>query len=191
MSSYRLIVYQLTRPISYLFIKHSDKYLYDWVVPFILLLVVAVISYFLPVGLVEIYALVEKMSGFFSSLPGFFIAALAAIATFNRLDIDRPMAGKNPPKVETLINTQYLDVELTRRRFLCMLFSFLTMQSIALSLLGFIPESFGFYDLEKTLLKVEAFWAVVYLLIYFFFALQLLTITMHGMYYLGDRIHYQ
>lgn len=190
MSSYRLIVYQLTRPISYLFIKHSDKYIYDWAIPFLLLILISVTAYILPVGLIEIFSLVEKMSGFFSSLPGFFIAALAAIATFNRVDIDRPMAGKNPPKVETLVNTQYLDVELTRRRFLCMLFSFLTMQSIALSLLGFVPASFGFYDMSDALINIDAPWAIIYLLVYFFFALQLLTITMHGMYYLGDRIHY-
>lgn len=191
MSSYRLIVYQLTRPISYLFIKHTDKYIYDWVVPFILLLIFSLGVFFLPVGILELYALVEKMSGFFSALPGFFIAALAAIATFNRLDIDRPMSGKNPPKVETLINTQYLDVELTRRRFLCMLFSFLTMESIGLSLFGFIPQSFDFYDMDKSSMNLDFSWSVIYLFVYFFFSFQVLTITMHGMYYLGDRIHYQ
>ncbi|MDN7131758.1 hypothetical protein JNO04_05235 [Halomonas sp. MC140] len=190
MNSYKLIVYQLTRPVSYLFIKHADKYIYDWVVPFVLLVVSAILMIIFSASVFEIYLLVEKVADFLGSLPGFFIAALAAIATFNRLDIDKPMAGKNPPKVETLVNTQYLEVELSRRRFLCMLFSFLTMQSIILSVFGFLPEVFGFYSKDNMVMNISAFASISFLLIYFFFAFQLLAATMHGMYYLGDRIHY-
>ena len=187
-SSYKLIIYQLTRPVSYLFIQHRDKYIYDWVFPSVLLSLLAVGCYFLRADVVDVFHFVKELSGFFGSLPGFFIAALAAVATFNRVDIDKPMSGKNPPTVETLINTQYLDVTLSRRRFLCMLFSFLTMQSIFVSILGMVPSSFGFY--ADGILEVNFYFALSYLAIYFFMALQLLTATMHGMYYLGDRIHY-
>ncbi|TLF46040.1 hypothetical protein FEI13_17275 [Halomonas urmiana] len=188
MSDLKLIFYQLTRPVSYLFIKHKDKYIYDWVVPSVTLAALSALSYFMSFQLIDMYRFLAGVSGFLSSLPGFFVAALAAIATFNRLDIDKPMAGENPPKVETLINTQYRDVELSRRRFLCMLFSFLAVQSIVLSVVGLIPESFGFYGDGK--INVSGNVAYSFLAFYFFFAIQLLTATMHGMYYLGDRIHY-
>lgn len=188
MSDSKFIFYQLTRPVSYLFIKHRDKYLYDWVIPSLALGVLAVVSYVMKLTLLDMYDFLAGVSEFLSSLPGFFVAALAAIATFNRLDIDKPMAGEDPPKVETLINTQYRDVELSRRRFLCMLFSFLAVQSIVLSVVGLIPESFGFYNDDQVL--VSDYVAYGFIASYFFFTMQLLTATMHGMYYLGDRIHY-
>ncbi|WP_252106660.1 MULTISPECIES: hypothetical protein [unclassified Halomonas] len=190
MVSYKIIIYQLTRPVSYLFIKHSDKYIYDWVVPSILLVTTSVLFFLLSIDFFNLYLLVGKISTLLAALPGFFIAALAAVATFNRLDIDKPMSKENPPKIETLINTQYKDMPLSRRRFLCMLFSFLTVQSIFLSFLGFIPESFVFYDPSNSNVLIHHGVSIAYFLVFFFFFFQLLTTTMHGLYYLGDKIHY-
>lgn len=81
---------------------------------------------------------IKSISGFVSNLPGFYIAALAAIATFNREQIDYPLIGTNgTPFIKitrTKENGRIVDTQekLTRRLFLCMLFSFLTALSICI-----------------------------------------------------------
>ena len=115
-----MILYQLLRPYAYLQIEHPKKYIYDWVIPFLLtafFLVICLIfvdydNYFSSSGLIS------KFLDFVEILPGFYIAALAAIATFQRNDIDQHMP--NPaPKLNIKIKGKDQNIELTRRRFLC------------------------------------------------------------------------
>ena len=76
----------LLRPLSYLSIEHKQKWIVDWVYP----LIFAVLSTALLFGLkkygnIPLYAdgaVIAKILGFVQGLPGFYIAALAAIATF-------------------------------------------------------------------------------------------------------------
>ena len=92
-ASFRLIFYQLLRPFSYLRIKHEDKKVYDWVLPAILtILTLVVFKYTMPISsVVESNGVIAEITSFVSNLPGFFIAALAAVATFNKNDIDQLM----------------------------------------------------------------------------------------------------
>jgi hypothetical protein len=55
----------------------------------------------------------DRLLGFIQNLPGFFIAALAAVATFGRADLDALMPGK-PPRVSILYHGRPTEVELTR-----------------------------------------------------------------------------
>ena len=84
------IVYQLTRPISYLLLHHPAGKIYNWRIPFVLALLSAVLLFVcLDVATIATKdGLIDQLAGFITGLPGFLIAALAAIATFNRPVID-------------------------------------------------------------------------------------------------------
>lgn len=76
----------LLRPLSYLSIKHKQKWIVDWVYPIILAVLSTVFLFCLKkIGSIPLYAdgaLVAKILGFVQGLPGFYIAALAAICYF-------------------------------------------------------------------------------------------------------------
>lgn len=180
---FRVIVYQLSRPLSYLRISHEDKWVYDWLIPGILTVITCFVSArWISLGeLTSSDGLIAGLTGFVSNLPGFFIAALAAVATFNKNDIDKLMA--NPPKIEVLYQGNFLMVEMTRRRFLCVLFSYLTAVSIFLVIFSKIALSINL----TTEYAVELSWVGV--TVFFFVLWQMILATILGLYYLGERLH--
>ncbi|WP_373949616.1 hypothetical protein [Vibrio pomeroyi] len=177
------IFYQLTRPLSYLRIKHADKWVYDWLAPIVLTAVTCVIIYFfIPVSdVVKGSGLIDSINGFIGNLPGFFIAGLAAVATFNKHDIDQLM--DNPPTIEIMHHGYPLMIEMTRRRFLCVLFSYLTAVSIFLVLCTKIALA----------ITVPSEWFIpaawVGIVGFFFLLWQMILATVLGLYYLGERLH--
>ncbi|WP_264290219.1 hypothetical protein [Duffyella gerundensis] len=185
------IIHQLFRPFGYLSIKGvSGKFIYDWVIPFILSFLSMAYFYFLatPSSLLGGNGFFKNTISFISILPGFYIAALAAIATFNRKQIDDPLISD--------AGTPYIYVkgvkengkpyrtkeDMTRRLFLCMLFSFLTAESIFLIML----HNFAIPLLAT---PTNAYCIAIYSFIFLLILWQLLVTTFFGLYYLGDRIH--
>lgn len=82
-------------------------------------------------------------------------------------------------------------VKLTRRRFLAMLFSFLTCESIALVMYSVMFMSFG-----SSIAAIEFFGggaskiAVIGMtFVYFTLLMQMLAATFWGLYYLGFKLH--
>lgn len=185
------ILHQLLRPFGYLNIKGvSGKFIYDWAIPFALscLSMIYLYAATTPKVLLSSDGFLKNTISFISILPGFYIAALAAIATFNRKQIDDPLISDN--------GTPYIYVkgvkengkpyrtkeDMTRRLFLCMLFSFLTAESILLIML---------HNFASPLLSTATniYCLGVYLFIFLLILWQLLVTTFFGLYYLGDRIH--
>ncbi|WP_205960273.1 MULTISPECIES: hypothetical protein [Pantoea] len=192
-----MIFYQLLRPFGYLTIKKvKGKSLYDWIVPLIFSIISLLLISFSHGGIqlaVGDGGLVSKLTGFISNLPGFYIAALAAIATFNRAGIDKLLISNNnsgssqsPYIVVKDVKSNgipmKIEVEITRRVFLCLLFSFLTAESIILVIFSFL---FSFL-----LLPAAHYLSFIYLTVFIFVFWQLIVSTFFGLYYLGDRIHY-
>src|SRR5258706_8987546 len=68
-------------------------------------------------------------------LTGFYIASLAAVATFNKPGLDDPMAG-DPPTLREDYCAITTVKPLTRRRFLCLLFGYLSWLSLFLYFIG-------------------------------------------------------
>lgn len=180
---FHLIVYQLMRPFSYLRIKHRDKWIYDWFVPLAFTVVTLVIVYlYVPLSAIGGGSgLISSLIDFISNLPGFFIAALAAVATFNKHDIDELMA--NPPKIEILHHGNPLMVDMTRRRFLCVLFAYLTAVSIFLVIFGRIGLVITVSQEYYLILS----WSAITIFLYFLW--QMVIATVLGLYYLGERLH--
>ena len=125
-------------------------------------------------------------------LPGFYIAALAAIATFQAPTMDTALDGR----AATLKSSEHgIDSErkLTRRRFLCLLFGYLSFLSLILALLGNLPGSVH----PLLLFSKEVVWEWgnlcrgVCLGLFGLFFMQLVSLTLLGLFYLSDRIHWK
>lgn len=180
----------LFAPLSYLRIRHEAKLWADWVYP----LVFSALSTFLvmrygPDGVIAgENGLLSKLLIICSVLPGFYIAALAAIATFNRPDIDQLMPPPTPVMTQR-IGGKKNKIELTRRRFLAHLFAFLCFESLAVMVACMFASLVGaaivdcFIPSVASCLKA----GLVFLLLLIFW--QMLCGTLLGLYYLGDRLY--
>lgn len=186
------MIRNLLSPLSYLRIKHEQKPFADWTLPSVF----SIISILLicwtrgqyPTDIHEEGGILSKILAFTQNLPGFYIAALAAIATFNKNGIDQVMP-EPAPKIETFRQNRRVTIDLTRRSFLCMMFAFLTTESIAITVAIIFWQTL--YPPIKTITTTYpgAFFSMIYTSGTLFMFWQMIITTMWGLYYLGDRIH--
>lgn len=186
-----MLIYQLLRPFAYLSIDHSAKWKFDWMVPFFLSFVCMLILY--PAGhridYFGVDGLINRLTSFVQILPGFYVAALAAIATFNRVDIDQHMPDPAPTIKITLQTGQKNEIPLTRRRFLCLMFAFLAAESFVILVLAIFSSAIGPFMKELVVGSLATFTKFSFVFFILFLFWQLVTITFMGLYYLGDRLH--
>ncbi len=159
-------------------------------IPLIFGILSGIIVYFLPINL-NIFGqngIVSQTNGLLQILTGFFIASLAAVATFQRTELDDVMQG-NPPKLP--INSGYQFEELTRRRFLCLLFGYLSGISIFLYIFGslatILAPVFQFLVTGSYIYHIIS--RVLFSTLYCSILGNLLVTTFLGLYFLVDRIH--
>lgn len=174
------ILRKLLKPLIYLRIKHKQKLYIDLILPVIIGGVLTAIFFFSPVQikLLGQGSLVGLVNGLLQILIGFFVASLAAVATFQREGLDEVMVGKAP----TLRGEK-----ITRRQFVCYMFGYLALVSIVLYFGG------GITELTVGLLKVlitEKYELFKYSAIFIYLSLlaNLVLTTMLALYYLTDRI---
>ncbi|MGY6089400.1 hypothetical protein [Avibacterium paragallinarum] len=176
------VLQKLCAPLRYLKITHREKTFFDYVLPAIATaLFLAVNQYLLPKPLLFLgeKSIVSVVNGILQMLSGFYIASLAAVATFNRPEIDEQML--NAP---TLNN-----IPVTRRLFLTHLFGYLAFISIMLYFIG------GFAQIASSnISQLETFeyyniicWVAQSL--YIFSIFNLIFVTLLGLYFMIDRIH--
>lgn len=184
----------LLRPFAYLRITESGRtlILMNWLLP-LLLAAIATIGIWCVAPAVNFYktdGLFSKVLGFVQSLPGFYIAALAAVATFSQEALDKPMAGQ-APKARIVYNGKLIEVDLTRRRFLCLMFSYLTAVSFVLTLALVFSTSLAASLREGVCGNpwyiALARWGGASVLL--FVTAQMVTVTFYGLFYLGERMH--
>ena len=184
---------ELTRPFSYLWIKHSSKRLtvVNWIIPAVCSLAAIVAGSILP-GSIDIFGstgVLSKILSFVQSLPGFYIAALAAVATFNNPHMDRAMPGE-APTLRILHNGELTPraISLTRRRLLCVMFAFLTVASVVLTVtaIGALTVAPALKDALPSHLYTPAKFA--FSALYFLLFFQMLCVTMWGLFYIGERM---
>ncbi|GAW86486.1 hypothetical protein bplSymb_SCF02805P001 [Bathymodiolus platifrons methanotrophic gill symbiont] len=110
------MIRHLLRPFSYLSIEHELKKKVDWNYPCSLSIISTGLAFWLQqFAHISLYAdsgMISKILNFVQVLPGFYIAALAAIATFNRIDIDKIMPSP-APKIGMFIQGNNVVIELT------------------------------------------------------------------------------
>ena len=133
--------YQITRAFAFGQIEHPTLNLINRQIP-AGMAVLAVVGYMLlPVR--PPLAGDDGLSGYAfritSLLPGFFIAALAAVATFQRAELDETMPDPSP-MLEVRTGEDASPVPLSHRVFLCHLFAYLTSTSLLVILLSVSGE---------------------------------------------------
>ncbi|WP_313590443.1 hypothetical protein [Agrobacterium cavarae] len=193
-----MLGYEFTRWWTYRRIRDTKMVHYVWTVPLSLTTLSFLIYYILPVrpSITGVGGLLDRLSLAFTILPGFFISALAAVATFTRAEMDETMPDPAPT---VLVHHQgrLVPIELTRRSFLSYLFSYLSIMSM---FLFFMCGSVEFLDrnFDSVLGSVanETLRTGVNIIvknIFIFFVLYLCSsvfVTMlHGIYFLCERIH--
>nr|DAF26807.1 MAG TPA: hypothetical protein [Caudoviricetes sp.] len=189
---------RLFRPLLFLCIKGSSLNRYRFWIP--LLSSFAVLVYLYCFSKTPIISgtdsVVSRLLSFLQLLPGFYIAALAAISTFSRRLMDKPLAG-DKVTLEACENG-YVEVRiLTRRRFLSYLFGYLSFESLWLfvaccflqitDLHCYIQEQLVMHDLVLLSSNIEL---IIFYPVLFLFC-QMFILTLLGLFYLSDRIHWK
>ncbi len=181
----------LFRPFAYLTIRHPSRLplWVNWLLPAggVVLALAALLGFDVAINAFGEQGLVARLLAFVQTLVGFYIAALAAVASFNSTHLDRVMPSP-APTMRVKYNSTLQEVPLTRRRFLCAMFAYLTALSflfsitaiIALSLApamaAIIPDTMG-ATLQRACLAL-----------FLLAVLQMTTITFWGLFYLGERM---
>jgi hypothetical protein len=186
-----MLIGQLLKPFGYLAIQHPYKWVVDWLYPAVLsAITIALICRFSDIAkLLEQNGLIPLTLSFVQSLPGFYIAALAAIATFGRMDID-DILPEPTPRVLVKLRGRWNSIDLTRRRFLAMLFAFLTGESIAIVIccIGLISFGSGINGWSHSGYAIGHY---TFIVLCFFLTLsvyQMILATFWGLYYLGYKL---
>lgn len=178
---------KLLTPLSFLRLRSPDLRFYQWYAPAFLTIGSLFGFYLLPSTphLLTDKGLVNTINGLLTTLIGFYIAALAAIATFNNESLDEVMKGR-PPIISVNRKGTTSEEVLTRRRFLVVLFGYCSFLSIMLFVFGvmtlLVAPSVG-----------QSYWSTplrfIWLIVYFAMASSLFIVTLLGLHYLIDRMH--
>lgn len=178
---------KLLTPLTFLRLQSADLRAYQWTIPGILALVALIGFLVLPVRppVLTDKGLINTVNGLLNTLIGFYIAALAAIATFKNDTLDQTMKGR-PPVLKVTRGGEVNEEPFTRRRFLVVLFGYCAFLAILLFGLGvvslMVAPSFA-------TVKFVAVLRVVWLALYFAMCASLLVSTLLGLHYLIDRMH--
>lgn len=189
---------RLLRPVLFLCIKGEGLNYYRYWLPFWSTTIV--ICYFViyprEIILFGDRSIISTLSSLLQLLPGFYIAALAAISTFNRKLMDKKLSGATV----TLISCENGNLEqreLSRRHFLSLLFgylSFLSMMILVFSCITQMASPMEIIDMYLKTIDAKQYsklieWGFFVPIIFFFF--QMIMITFLGLFYLCDRMHWK
>lgn len=180
----------LIAPLAYLRARSLAKGYWDYGLP---LFAAAIGSWAYVLAPAEIPVIGEKglvasVNELLQVLVGFYIAALAAVASLNSVSLDQPVEG-DPVTIDQVSVEGVAQVSLNRRRLLSLMFSYLSFSSISLYALGVFVNI-----ANENVKQILPLWLVPsakvgFLGFYVFVVAQLVCITLVTLYYLGDRIH--
>lgn len=193
---------QLLVPCNYLRIQHGDsllesKFVYDFIIPGILTVMTVSGSWWLgiPMTFSKQPNLVNSITQLLALMIGFYLAALAAVATFDRAGIDSPLKGGDATLwVRDHNGGERKKKTLSYRKFISYMFGYLSFLSLNLFIfiiflsqawpkfikkLSFIPN---WSNLQK--IAIDPF---IYSIV-FFAIWQMVITSMLAIYFLADRL---
>lgn len=194
----RELLYELTRGFAYRNISHPDMRKYTTWLP--LLIYTACIAFYFGLGLdfkwLGTNGVFNGLQTILSTLPGFYFAGLAAVATFGGRGMDTTMPEPTP-SISILVRGKFVPHDLSRRQFLSYLFSYLVVLSflLCLSILGInalaptLPSFVSFMEAMQYgpwLLSIIKFCLGSALLLGLS---SMLITTLHGIFFLTERMH--
>lgn len=173
---------RLLRPLAYLSIRHETKYKFDWGWPLGLAVVTVLIFWVLPAKpqLLGDKGLLKGVRELIALLGAFYVAALAAVATFARPTLDMPMEG-TPPELAGR--------PLTRRQYVCYLFGYLALVAFTLFIVLVAAEALA-PSIKIVVAKEYLSWVRNILIVPLAFVFwNMMITTMLGVYFLVDKVH--
>ena len=180
----------LFRPLSFLSIRHASNLpvLVNWALPVAATVVSLLSLHWLgsDVNMFGPQGLLDRLLSFIQTLAGFYIAALAAVSSFNSPHLDREMPAP-APTLHIMYNGGMQLVPVTRRRFLTSMFAYLTSLSFLFSLAAIVSLVLA------PVLKQTWSGAVIYLYwigagLFLLALFQMICVTFWGLFYLGERM---
>ena len=193
-----MIWHQLTRPFAFWTIKHPQlRFITIWL-PIIITIPAVFMFFLLPIepNVMGEKSLTQYILSFLSTLPGFYIAALAAVATFDRPTLDETMPPP-APKMNLMTGNRSEEVELTMRMFLSHMFSYLTTISFVTAAICVAAELIS-PSIHFWIKEIPPIWLpqIIHMMLKAFYVGALIWLisnigitTLHGMYFLAERIH--
>lgn len=191
-------LYELRRPLAFRSAKGPTLRMYRDLLPLAGAILAVGVYFLLPVN-VRLSGPDSASSVFaplFAGLPGFFIAALAAVSTFQGGDLDRTMKGTT---IWILANGDAADTPVTLRVFLSHLFAYLTVLSVVGFLLcaGANLLAANIAHFQSIAVDTECPWDNIgWILARYVFVFVLAGITASilscaalGLYFLAERVH--
>ena len=180
----------LLRPFSFLSIRHPSN-LPVWVnlvLPLAATSMSMLTLYWLgaEVNVFGAQGLLDRLLTFVQTLAGFYVAALAAVSSFNSPHLDREMPAP-APTMYIMYNGGMELVPATRRRFLSSMFAYLTSLSFLLSLAAIATIVLA-PVLKQTLTVAVIFLHWVGAGVFLFALFQMTFVTFWGLFYLGERM---
>lgn len=182
----------LLRALNYQRVRHGYAIRYNLIYPALVAIasVWAINAYGSLSDEFEVDGFVRETLSILSILAPFFIASLAAVATFDGpADFDEPFKMSSPLTL-TIVGKggEWALIHPTQRHFLSLLFGYCATLAIFLLL---------FVILSPTLsspwfgISTDAWWyaQAVSMILFVFFLTQLVLSMMLGIYYLADRLH--
>ncbi len=179
------------RTLNYLRVEHSYRRQFNLILPllFSALILAPIYAFASNPNIFGSDGLVAGFSQILAILAPFFVASLAAVATFaGNAQFDERFQMNEPVKLQVLERGQWRERHLTLRQFLSLLFGYCGVTAMFLFLVTLISpiissgvaEAFG---------DVSGFAGVVFFAVFVFLFSHMLTATMLGLYYLADRMH--
>jgi hypothetical protein len=194
----RNVLYELTRGFAYPFAKHPKMWIYTILVPTVLWALALAFYCLLPEkpALLGKDGTISSALGLVSTLPGFYFAGLAAVATFGGPGMDNEMPSP-PPTLNVRVNGASVEVKLSRRQFLSYLFSYLVIISLILCAAMIMsnmmaPSLSNFHSVILGLKHGELTWNIgkaVYVAIMSWPFSAMIVTTLHGIFFLTEKIH--
>jgi hypothetical protein len=180
----------LLRPFSFLAIRHPSNLpmWVNWVLPFTATGVSLLFLHWLgpDVNVFGSQGLLDRLLAFVQTLAGFYIAALAAVSSFNSPHLDREMPAP-APTMYIMYNERMQLVPATRRRFLASMFAYLTSLSFLFSLAAIATTVLAPVFKQTwphTVSYLHCVGAGFFLMALF----QMTCVTFWGLFYLGERM---
>ena len=177
---------------SFLRLRGPDILWYQWIYPTI---VAATILLFRHVGTVNVWfrvfteageirgfderSIISDIVGLLGVLVGFYIAALAAVASFKSDFLDVPLKGR-PTTLKHRRGSNTEREVLNRRRFISVVFGYCASMAIVLYIFGVCLQYARMGD---------AFFGTVAIAIFYWGLSSLFVVTLLGLHYLVDRMH--
>lgn len=129
-------ILQLLKPLQYLCVINTRRGLYQLFLPSVIATITIILVIISDKTAAEaLKAIFEKANAILVLMIPFNITALAAIATFQSPNLDSPLSGNPVPSLRRKVRGVYADECLTRRRYLCLMFGYMSLLGIIMFLL--------------------------------------------------------